>query len=231
MKIINKRAAVLACVGVLFSGCAAQAPRNGVPGSPMATESMDRSSTSTPGFKPDRMLVWKGQLTLTVGNPGESMSKIVEITERFNGYVEQKSASDESSASARLRIPVTSFKNAIGAVELLGDVEYKNVTGEDVTEQYIDVEARLKNKIELRARLRQLLEKASDVKDILTIETELSRLQSEIDAMEGKIRLLRGQVEYATIDVTLHKKKILGPLGLIFEGIWWGIGKLFVISD
>ena len=101
----------------------------------------------------------------------------------------------------------------------------------DVTEQYIDVEARLKNKIVLRDRLKQLLEKATTVKDILAIETELHRVQGDIDSMEGRIKSLKGQVDYTTVTISLKRKAILGPLGYLFKGLWWGVEKLFVIRD
>ena len=108
---------------------------------------------------------------------------------------------------------------------------YRRVAGEDVTERYIDIDARLKNKIELRDRLRQLLQKATDVKDVLAIETELNRVQSDIDAMDGKLTLLKNEVAYATIELDLRRERILGPLGYILKGLWWGIEKLFILRD
>ena len=88
MKIINGLAAVLACIGVLLSGCASEAPRSRGAGSPIAAESMDRSSTqdSAPGFKPDRMLVWKVRLTLTVGNPSQVHDCCVHRQNAEDGY-------------------------------------------------------------------------------------------------------------------------------------------------
>ena len=100
-----------------------------------------------------------------------------------------------------------------------------------MTEKYIDVEARLKNNYALRDRLKQLLEKAINVKDILEIEKELNRVQSDIDSMEGTIKLLKGQVDFATLDLSLKKNRILGPLGYVFMGLWWGVKKLFVLTD
>jgi chromosome segregation ATPase len=103
--------------------------------------------------------------------------------------------------------------------------------GKDVTEQYIDVQARLKNKYVLRDRLKQILEKAVTVQDVLAVETELNRVQSDIDSMEGQIKSLQGQVQYATLDLDLKRKQILGPLGYVFKGIWWGVEKLFIIRE
>jgi hypothetical protein len=126
---------------------------------------------------------------------------------------------------------VKNFKSAIGTMEALGTVYSRSVNGDDVTEKYIDVEARLKNKIALRDRLKQLLNKATEVKDILAIETELNRVQADIDSMEGIIKSLKGQVDFATVELSLERKQILGPIGYVFKGLWWGVKKLFVLRD
>jgi len=219
------------CAGSLAAGCALASHGGG--GSPALLESVAQSSdrNSASDVRPDRMLVWRASLTLEVSTVSDAMSKAIATVEQFKGYVEQKSDRGDESASVRLRVPSTAFKNAVGALEGLGAVTYRRVAGEDVTERYIDIDARLKNKIELRDRLRQLLQKATDVKDVLAIETELNRVQSDIDAMDGKLTLLKNEVAYATIELDLRRERILGPLGYILKGLWWGIEKLFILRD
>lgn len=78
-----------------------------------------------------------------------------------------------------------------------------NIAGEDVTEEYVDVEAQLKNKTVLRDRLQKLLETATKVEDILSIETKLNRVQGDIESMEARIRSLKGKVDMATINLYL----------------------------
>lgn len=212
-----------------LSGCASSRPASSeASGSPSLGARADQLGG---GEKAGRMLVWNANLSLEVSDVGASVDKAAAIAEQFKGYVEQKSGSGETSASLRLKIPAASFNDAVKAMRELGEVSYSRVSGEDVTEQYVDLQARLKNKVELRDRLRQLLQKATDIKDVISIEGELARIQTEIDGMEGRLKLLKGQVDYATIDVSFRRKPILGPLGLIFHGIWWGIEKLFVIRD
>lgn len=213
-------------IAAALAGCASSSPSGAGTGSLGV-----RSERMAGEEKPARMLVWTANLSLEVSDVSASVDKAAAIAEQFRGYVEQKSDSGESSASARLKIPGASFNDAVKAVQALGEVTYSRVVGEDVTEQYVDVQARLKNKTELRDRLRQLLQKATDIKDMISIEGELTRIQTEIDTMEGKLKLLKGQVDYATVDVSFQRKKILGPLGLVFHGLFWGIEKLFVIRD
>jgi len=145
------------------------------------------------------------------------------------GYIEENSTGSDGSAHLRIRIPAKTFNETIGSLEKLGKVKSKTVTGQDVTEEYIDVDARLKNKIVLRDNLKQLLEKATDVKDILAIETELNRVQGDVDSMEGRIKSLKEKVDFATVSLSLERGKILGPFGYLFKGLWWGIEKLFII--
>ena len=177
------------------------------------------------------MLIWNAHLTIDVWNLSNSVAQAVSIAQQSGGYVEQRSGSGEDSASLKLRIPIDSFTNALSTFESLGTVQYRYVQSRDVTEEYIDVDARLKNLIVLRDRLRQLLDKATEVKDILAIETELNRIQGDIDSLEGRIKSLKGQVDLATIDLTLARKKILGPLGYLVKGVLWTVEKLFVIRD
>ena len=61
------------------------------------------------------------------------------------------------------------------------------------------------------------------------IEKELNRVQSDIDSMQGRMDFLKSKVEFAELDVYFHRKPILGPLGYVFKGVWWGIEKMFII--
>jgi len=217
--------ALMALVSVaLASGCATYAKRGG--GSVGMAGAPESSMTEV---RPDRMLIWKAHLGIQVWSVSNAVAEAIALAERQGGFVERKSDSGEQSADLTLRVPARTFKTAVASLEALGTVTYRNIEGEDVTEQYIDVEARLKNKIVLRDRLKQLLEKATDVKDVLAIETELNRVQADIDSMEGRIKSLKGQVEYATVTLSLERKPILGPVGYLFKGLWWGVEKLFVI--
>ena len=122
-------------------------------------------------------------------------------------------------------------EEARSRLETLGEVTGRNLSSEDVTEQYIDTDARLKNHIVLRDRLKKLLDRAQKVDEVLAIEKELTRVQSEIDSMEGRLKALRGQIDLAAVHLTIERRTILGPLGYVFKGIGWTVKKLFVWQD
>lgn len=179
----------------------------------------------------NRMLIWKAWLEVEVWNVSNAVAHATALAQQQGGFVEQKSGNEETEASLRLRVPVAQLKAAVGALEELGTVTRRNLLSEDVTEQYVDVEARLKNKLVLRDRLKQLLDKATGVKDVLAIETELNRVQADIDSMTARLKTLKGQADLATIEVSFTRKAILGPLGYVCHGLWWCVEKLFVIRD
>jgi len=197
-------------------------------------------SGASPGamteVRPERMMVWTAHLNIQAQNVSNALDQVIAMVEAQGGFVEKRSDTAEDFVCLAFRIPIKSFKSALAGMHGLGTVTSQRVDGDDVTDQYIDVEARLKNKIALRDRLTQLLSKATDVKDILEIEMQLNRVQADIDSMDGRIKALKGKTDFATIYLTLCKKvekrpRILGPLGYLFTGLWWGIEKLFVISE
>jgi hypothetical protein len=199
--------------------------------SPLACAVVDPGSSNMADVRSDRLLIWKASLNIQVWSISNAVNQSIALVERKGGFVEKKTDSGEASASLTVRVPAKSFRETLSGLESVGTVTYRNIAGEDVTEDYIDVEARLKNKLVLRDRLKQLLEKATEVKDILSIETELNRVQSDIDSMQGRIKSLKGQIEYATVTLDFERKAILGPLGYLCKGLWWGVEKLFVIRE
>lgn len=238
------------CLLALTAGCASQKMRepsfsemyanDGAPAASALIAGYESSgspiyrdeSSSVPGQ--DRMLAWKAKLSLEVENASNAVTQTMAITTAKGGYLETRTDTSWSGTTLRLRVPASAFDEIIGAVESLGTVTSRRVENEDVTDQYIDTDARLKNKKVLLKRLRKLLDQATEVKDILSIETELNRIQSDIDSMTARIKSLQGRVDFASLDLSIHQtppKPILGPLGYTFHGLYWVVEKLFVIRS
>ena len=228
MKLMTWMTAVIITGMGLASGCVSSAYR-----SPRAAGVDFAASVDADGSEAvvERMMVWRADLSLEVGSISNALDAVSEIARSSGGYVEQKSGYSEKRGRARIRVPATSLSRTLSSLESLGSVKSRSVSGEDVTEQYVDIEARLKNRMVLRDRLQQLLNKAVDVKDVLAIEKELNRVQGDIDSMQARMKVLKEKVDFATIELTLNREKILGPLGYLFKGLFWGVEKLFVIRD
>jgi len=177
------------------------------------------------------MLIWSASLSLEVADVNGSVERATAIAADVNGYVEQKSDHGDKSASLTLRVPSDDLTTTIEKIAEMGKVTSKYLSSRDVTEEYVDVDARLRNMIVLRDRLQKLLDKADGVQDILAIEKELNRVQGNIDSMQGRLKALKGKVDLAELDVHFNRRQILGPLGWLFKGVWWGIEKLIVIQE
>lgn len=217
---------------VAMTGCRSAAPqRSYAMGESVEFMFGDVDASAPEQVSSARMLVWTANLGLEVWNVSNAVDDVVALVKAGGGYVSDTRGDGIRSASMTLKVPAKAFDGAVAGLESLGEVQHKSVSGRDVTEEYVDVEARLKNKIVLRDRLQKLLEKAVEVKDVLAIETELNRVQGEIESMQARITKLKGQVDYSTIDLELNRKKMLGPAGYVFKGFFWTIGKLFVLRD
>jgi hypothetical protein len=177
----------------------------------------------------DRKVVRSADLVVAVRFPEEASPEVEHLIQEAGGFVERSTANRESSVWLNCRVPAAQLDPVMDAIAKLGDEEHRSVSAADVTEQYSDLETRLRNNVALRDRLRQLLQRATHVEDILAIEKELTRIQSEIETMQAQFDRLKSHVELSALSVTLKRKRILGPLGYVGYGLWWAFSKLFVI--
>jgi len=180
-------------------------------------------------LRTDRKLIWTARLTVLVREVETALARVEAMVEQQGGYIERRTDGGERSAWLTLRIPATSFDEAVGALETLGQVTDRSVDSRDVTEEYVDIAARVENLKQLRARLLELIEKATEVQDILAIERELGRIQGETDALEARLRSLAARVDHATITLSLERKPVPGPLAYAFKGLTWAVDKLFFL--
>ena len=94
-----------------------------------------------------------------------------------------------------IRVPADRFDELLLIIEpLASKIESKNINTQDVTEEFIDVETRLKTKKELETRYLEILKQAKTVTDIISIESQIATVRSEIESMEGRINYLKNQV-------------------------------------
>ena len=143
----------------------------------------------------------------------------------------------------KIRIPTANFDTFKAKVEKIGNLERSSTNSSDVTEEFYDVEARLKNKKIEETRLIQHLEKSTaKLSDILEVEKELSRVRGEIEQMQGRINMLNNLTSLTTIDVSLREVKNYVPptaasfgddVNRAFSSSWSGLvntGRKFALS-
>lgn len=175
------------------------------------------------GIQIERLMIYDASLTLVVEEPNSVRPSLQKIAEKYEGYA-QKLGSYETI----LRVNAKSLEQALEEIGQLGKVKNKNVTGRDVTEEYQDIDIRLNNAKKYQERYLALLDKAETVEEILKIEKELKRINTEIDLLTGKLKFMDNQIAYATITIDIQRKIKPGPLGFIFVGLGKAVAWIFV---
>ena len=153
-----------------------------------------------------RQVISQATLSVEVAQVSSAVDQVRAIAESLGGFVEQLSSSgvaQEQHSTLTIRVPQTEFFNAFDRIKLLGEVVSEHAGSEDVTEQFIDLEARLKGAQREEESLLALLGQADKVGDILTIERELVRVRTELERLQGQINYLERRVDLATITVSL----------------------------
>lgn len=136
-------------------------------------------------------------------------STIQQIVKKLNGQIQSDNEYKTSYSlrhSITVRVPSSNFDAFI--TEISNGVNYfdqKEISSRDVTEEYIDVEARIKAKQKLEERYLELLKKANKVKEMLEIERELSYIREEIEVKQGRLRYLQNRVSMSTINLEYYK--------------------------
>ena len=191
-----------------------------------------QSSAETPAGAPsvERLLIRRAELELVAPEPASLAVPITDITQASGGYVESSLLSEGRILRMSLRVPSPALETTLMSLSALAEVERRQISAQDVTEQIFDLEARLQNLRAVRDRLRQYVDRASAVRDIIEVERELTRVQGEIEVLEGRLTRLRSDTALSQISVEVHRRRILGPLGAIIVGTARLISKLFVIQ-
>ena len=189
------------------------------------TFNTERSIKST-----DRLTIRSASLRIEVDNTDSATKAVTKDIESMDGYVDHIYRRDDKSVSLTVKLPETALEELINKTSGLGVVKSKSLSAKDVTDEITDIEARLKNLYVLRDRFRLLLDKADTVSEVIDIERELSRIQTEIDSIEGRRLKLKNQVAYSEAEIYIDQKTIYGPLGYAGYGLYWLAEKMFVIQ-
>jgi Domain of unknown function (DUF4349)/Putative zinc-finger len=152
------------------------------------------------------MIARTAQLAFTTTEFDKVRDRIEEILKRHQGYVGQLSASAPVGVAraleATLRVPADQLDAAVTELKKLGRVESESQSGEEVTEQYIDLEARLSNARNTEQRLTDLLrQRTGKLADVLAVEKEIDSVRGEIERMEAEKKNLASRVDFATLNV------------------------------
>jgi len=165
------------------------------------------ASVSQADLPDNRKIVRNGSLDLLVNDVGRSIGKIGSLVSALGGFVEKSSQTNSGghSASITVRVPAARLDQAIAQVKgLATTVDRESVEVQDVTRQYIDLDARLRNAQAEEAQYLQILKRATTIKDTLDVTEKLSDVRGRIEQMQGELKFLTAQIELSTLQISLR---------------------------
>jgi chromosome segregation ATPase len=164
----------------------------------------------------ERKIIKEGSIRFETTSVIETQKEIRKIVAELGGYIGNENSNNYEGIieySLTARVPEDKFNTLIDKVSSLAEkVESKNINSSDVTEEFIDVEARIKTKKELEARYKEILKKANRVDEILNIEREMGNLRAEIESLEGRMNYLKNRISLSTLNITFYEK-VSAPFG------------------
>ena len=179
-----------------------------------AAAAEDRQASTSP------KIIYTANLTLESKDYDTARAALDAALNDAGGYLESSSEYSDvgSSRSVNLtfRVPEENYQSFLDAVAQAGNVTYKSQQADDVTTQYLDIEARLDNLTAQRTRLQELQASADALSDLLQIESSLSDVQYQIESYQSQLNWYANQVQYCTVNITLNEVETLTSTGSSF---------------
>ncbi|MBZ5525268.1 MAG: DUF4349 domain-containing protein [Acidobacteriia bacterium] len=157
------------------------------------------------------MIVHEAQLSLVSRDFDQGRAAIDEILKRHGGYVGSLNVSAPPGSgrtlNGTLRVPAVQLQETLAELKKLGRVTYESQSGDEITEQYVDLEARLANSRNSEQRLKELQrDRTGKLKDVMEVELQIGRVREEIETMDAERKNLGNRVDFATLTITLAEE-------------------------
>lgn len=165
---------------------------------------------------PTRALILTASIAMRAQDPWGAADRAQAVATSLGGDVmslSQSGKGDDRAASLVLRVPAERFNDALRQLRALSDVEVlsSNVDSKDVTEQFVDLEARLRAKQAEEARYLALLARAEKIEDILRIDQSLAQVRTQIEQLTGQVNSIKIRTTFSTISISITPAGILPP--------------------
>jgi hypothetical protein len=162
----------------------------------------------------DQKIIKNGYLQLVVDKVAAATDSITKLAKDDGGFVQNSStnvrADGTYSGDITVRVPVAKFDAAMADIQKLAvQVKSSNATGQDVTEQYTDLQAQLRNAQAQEQTYLAILKQAKNVQDTLAVQAQLGAIRSQIESLQGRIQYLANTTSYSTISVSLEEEPLV----------------------
>lgn len=180
----------------------------------------DRANSSQ---QTQRLIIKTGSMNVEVDDIDIAVGNATSYVVGLGGFIQSQNVSGSGrfkSATLTLGVPVDQFENAMATFREYGEVGSENATGQDVTEEFVDLTSRLTNLEATQTRLRELYEEARNVEETLEVDRELRRIEEEINVVQGRMKYLSERASFSTI--TLNFSFVGEPI--VTEPEAWNLG-------
>lgn len=222
-KLFSMKTALLSTYLMWMLACGSQSgspdrsepmPADGKMTAPSMEESMQEGGgTGTTGEVDlmEQKIIRNGSMTISVADAFEARTLLNGILSKYKAYIGNEYLDNNDYATnytLQIRVPADQLDPLVTDIETIkGTVTNKSIQARDVTEEYIDLETRLKNKEAYLEQYRSLLKNARTVEDILKVQESLRVLEEEIESFKGRLKYLTNQVSMSTLDLTINQQK------------------------
>ncbi len=164
----------------------------------------------------NKMVIYQANLELRVKKFDQTVRALEEKVSQYGGYIAESNVIREGkellNGRLTIRLPQQHFQEFLHDAEgQAAEVLQRNITGQDVTEEYVDLESRLKSKRVVEERLLSFMKEAAKTEDLLKISADLAAIQEDIETIEGKMKFLENQTSFSTVTITLYENKVVVP--------------------
>jgi hypothetical protein len=205
-----------ATIGDEAGGAARSAVAGEVTGADEALSSPQRNVSGVPEIGPQIVQTSSVRLAVRRGRFDETVDEARSIAAGLGGFVVSSSASQGSAerlvrGTLVLRIPAKSYADAMKSLAGLGRVEGRQENGQDVSQEYVDLRARIRQLQAVESQLLQLLDRTDTVGEALAVQQQLSQVQLDLEQARGRLQYLGDQVAFSTISLELHERVLPVP--------------------
>lgn len=177
-------------------------------GEEVAFNSNAPTSRTSNSWQSPRLIIKTGDMSVEVENTDAAVGTATDIVLNLGGYIvsQQVYTGDKGFrfATIRMGVPVEQFEVALRSLRGLGVVLEESATGQDVTEEYVDLDSRLGNLLATQERLRSFLEAATNVEEALDVDEELRKIEEELNVIQGRMNYLQDRAAFSTIHLQLN---------------------------
>ena len=181
---------------------------NAVPEAGVPSQSLSGSSDF------DTKIIQTAYITLEVKDVPGAVETLKSLAIQKGGYISstniQNNYNNRLSGSVIIRIPATEFEKTLSDIKAIGTVKTVSTQGRDVTEEYVDLQAQKTSYQNQLAQYNEIMKRAAEVEDVIVIQQQIDRVQTELNRLEGRLKYLNSQIDFSTITINLQEPEPVG---------------------